>query len=43
MPASPFDRVHHLVVVPVTVAGVGLRRFVLDTGIGLTLLSQVAL
>jgi Aspartyl protease len=38
MAATPFDRVHHLVVVPVD--GVGPRRFVLDTGIGLTLLSK---
>ena len=40
MTETPFDRVHHLVVVPVAVDGVGPRRFVLDTGIGLTLLSK---
>jgi hypothetical protein len=33
-----FERVHHLVTVPVSVGGVE-RRFVLDTGIGVTLLA----
>ncbi len=35
----PFERVRHLVTVPVTVGDVA-TRFVLDTGIGLTLLSS---
>lgn len=35
----PFERVHHLVTVPVT-AGDVAARFVLDTGIGLTLFSS---
>ena len=39
MSATPFDRIHHLVTVPVLV-GERTARFVLDTGIGLTLLSQ---
>lgn len=39
MSATPFDRIHHLVTVPVLVGG-REARFVLDTGIGLTLLSQ---
>jgi len=38
--ATPFDRLHHLVTVPVLVGGRRLARFVLDTGIGLTLLSE---
>ena len=37
--ATPFDRIHHLVTVPVLV-GERTARFVLDTGIGLTLLSE---
>ena len=37
--ATPFDRIHHLVTVPVLV-GERTARFVLDTGIGLTLLSD---
>lgn len=39
MPVTPFDRIHHLVTVPVSV-GERTARFVLDTGIGLTLLSE---
>jgi Aspartyl protease len=38
--ATPFDRIHHLVTVPVLVDGRRVSRFVLDTGIGLTLLSE---
>jgi hypothetical protein len=37
--ATPFERIHHLVTVPVLVGG-REARFVLDTGIGLTLLSE---
>jgi hypothetical protein len=37
--ATPFDRIHHLVTVPVLI-GEREARFVLDTGIGLTLLSE---
>ena len=40
MAATPFDRIHHLVTVPVLVGGRKTSRFVLDTGIGLTLLSE---
>jgi hypothetical protein len=40
VPATPFDRVDHLVTVPVLVDGERTCRFVLDTGIGLTLLSE---
>lgn len=35
----PFERIHHLVTVPVTVTGVE-TRFILDTGIGPTLLAE---
>ena len=38
-PVTRFDRIHHLVTVPVRV-GERTARFVLDTGIGLTLLSE---
>jgi len=37
--ATPFERIHHLVTVPVLVGG-RKARFILDTGIGLTLLSD---
>jgi len=37
--ATPFERIHHLVTVPVLV-GDRTARFILDTGIGLTLLSD---
>jgi len=37
--ATPFERIHHLVTVPVLVGG-RKTRFILDTGIGLTLLSD---
>jgi len=37
--ATPFERIHHLVTVPVLV-GDRKARFILDTGIGLTLLSD---
>lgn len=40
MPATPFRYLHHLVTVPVLVDGTREARFVLDTGIGLTLLSE---
>jgi len=36
---TPFDRLRHLVTVPVVVDGAHEARFVLDTGIGLTLFS----
>ena len=39
MSATPFERIHHLVTVPVLVGG-RKTRFILDTGIGLTLLSD---
>jgi len=39
MSATPFDYFHHLVTVPV-VAGDAATRFVFDSGIGLTLLSE---
>ena len=35
----PFERIHHFVTVPMTAGGVE-TRFVLDTGIGLTLLTE---
>ena len=37
--AVPFDYLHHLVTVPVTINGSIESRFVLDSGIGLTLVS----
>jgi hypothetical protein len=37
--AVPFDYLHHLVTVPVTINGSVESRFVLDSGIGLTLVS----
>ena len=37
--AVPFDYLHHLVTVPVTINGSIEARFVLDSGIGLTLVS----
>jgi Aspartyl protease len=39
VPETPFEYIHHLVTVPVIVGGSRRARFVLDTGIGLTLLS----
>jgi hypothetical protein len=39
VPVTPFERIHHLVTVPVAI-GERTARFVLDTGIGLTLLSE---
>ncbi len=38
--ATPFNYLHHLVTVPVVVGGEVETRFVLDTGIGLTLVSE---
>lgn len=40
MRGVPFEYVHHLVVVPVTLDAGRTARFVLDTGIGVTLLSS---
>ena len=40
MSATPFRYLHHLATVPVLVGGSREARFVLDTGIGLTLLSE---
>jgi 2-methylisocitrate lyase-like PEP mutase family enzyme len=39
VPTVPFRRLEHLVTVPVSVDGLE-ARFVLDTGIGVTLLSS---
>jgi Aspartyl protease len=38
--ATPFEYLHHLVTVPVVVDGEVETRFVLDTGIGLTLVTE---
>jgi len=40
MSSTPFDYLHHLVVVPVTANGSLESRFVLDSGIGLTIVSE---